>query len=115
MIDGGESYYSLIDEPRTTACLTSRCYDDLYYDPAGGLNLFTYGILDTHFSQRGRQGRLARLAMWTDIYLAFGVDETTGISIEETSDPNIINFEVFGEYGVSIFDYRDVKKTAASA
>jgi hypothetical protein len=53
--------------------------------------------------------------MWTDIYLAFGVDETTGLSIEETSDPNIINFEVFGEYGVSIFDYRDVKKTAASA
>jgi len=76
------------------------------------LNLFTYGVLDTHFSQRGRQGRISRLALWTSIWLAVAIDETTGLAIEESSDSNIVNFEVFGEYGVSIFDFKDT--TASS-
>jgi hypothetical protein len=50
MIDGGESYYSLVDTPRTTECMVSSCYDDLYYVPEGGLDLFNFAILDTHFS-----------------------------------------------------------------
>jgi cyanophycinase-like exopeptidase len=50
MISGGESYYALVDEPRTTACLTSKCADDLVYDPAGGFGLFDFGVIDMHFS-----------------------------------------------------------------
>ncbi len=49
MISGGESYYALIDEPKTE-CLIAKCADDLLYDPAGGLGLFNFGIIDMHFS-----------------------------------------------------------------
>lgn len=50
MISDGVSYYALVDEPRTSICHTSKCADDLVYDPAGGLSLFTAGIIDSHFS-----------------------------------------------------------------
>lgn len=50
MIAGGESFESLVDKPLDHICDTSSCSNDLQYDPTGGLDLFEYGILDTHFS-----------------------------------------------------------------
>jgi cyanophycinase len=94
--------------------LVSKCADDLLYDPAGGLGLFNFGIIDMHFSQRGRQGRLARLALQTGIDFAFGVDETTGLVINELANGDV-NFEVVGEFGVSFFDYRNVKLSTSSS
>eukprot|EP00350_Pseudokeronopsis_sp_OXSARD2_P000769 CAMPEP_0170543784 /NCGR_PEP_ID=MMETSP0211-20121228/2779_1 /TAXON_ID=311385 /ORGANISM="Pseudokeronopsis sp., Strain OXSARD2" /LENGTH=182 /DNA_ID=CAMNT_0010847249 /DNA_START=911 /DNA_END=1459 /DNA_ORIENTATION=+ len=105
MIAGGESYYSLIHKPRTSECKVSSCSDDLVYDPEGGLRLFPYGALDTHFSQRGRSGRLIRLAVHSDIDLAFGVDETTGLYVKEYDDRT--EFEVFGKYGVNLFNMKE--------
>ena len=40
-----------------------------------GFGFFNYGIIDTHFSQRGRQGRITSLALETGVRFAFGVDE----------------------------------------
>jgi cyanophycinase len=113
MIAGGESYEALVNKPLDHLCLTSLCYDDLQYDPEGGLGLFNVGILDTHFSQRGRQGRLVRLAMLTNNGLAMGVDETTGLLA--VSDGQATNFEVIGEYGVTLFDLRQAKGSDNSA
>ncbi len=45
---------------------------------------------------------------------AFGVDETTGLMISELANGDV-NFEVVGEYGVSFFDYRNVKLSASKA
>lgn len=50
MIAGGESYEGLVHLPLDHICTTKDCGDDLQYDPQGGLNLFSLGVVDTHFS-----------------------------------------------------------------
>ena len=50
MIAGGESFEALVDKPIDHICNTKDCADDLQYDPTGGLDIFQYGLLDTHFS-----------------------------------------------------------------
>ncbi|XOV78261.1 MAG: cyanophycinase [Aestuariibacter sp.] len=74
---------------------------DLTYNPQGGLGTFSAGILDTHFSERDRQGRLALLAAATKTPLAFGVDEATALLVD-TSNNETMNFKVMGEGGVFI-------------
>ena len=113
MISGGESYEALVNKPLDHLCLTSACSDDLQYDPEGGLGLFTVGILDTHFSQRGRQGRLVRLGMLLNVGLAFGVDETTALLAITNGEST--DFEVVGEYGVSVFDLRKASGSDSNA
>lgn len=72
--------------------------------------MFTQGVLDTHFSQRGRQGRITRLGMETGVDFAIGIDETTALVIEIGEKET--NFEVFGYYGASFFDFRQVKENS---
>ena len=60
MITGGESYDALLHGPHPA--VSSAYPDDLSYDPLGGLGFFVDGLIDTHFAERGRHGRLARLA-----------------------------------------------------
>jgi len=102
MITEGESYEALLEKP-IPLIDTPPFARELYYNPLGGLGFFPYGITDTHFSARGRQGRLIRLAAETDVKMAFGVDENTGLLITnlETSTPEM---EVMGEEGVTVFD-----------
>lgn len=70
--------------------------DSLTYHPLGGLSLFHYGTLDTHFSEAGRHGRLLRLAAATSTPLSLGIDEKTAMLVNlETGDFNLI-----GERGV---------------
>lgn len=54
MIAGGESFEALTKQVMTNECTSSDCERLLQYNPSGGLNLFKYGILDTHFRMRGR-------------------------------------------------------------
>lgn len=61
--------------------------------------LFNRGLVDVHFSERGRQGRLFVFAWQTRTRWAFGVDENTAII--EYPDGNI---KVAGQNGVVIFD-----------
>lgn len=56
--------------------------DALMFHPDGGLGSFTPGLLDTHFSERGREYRLARLLLDTGTDLGVGIDETTGLRLE---------------------------------
>lgn len=108
MITNGSSRSALTegavaaDEPpafgcdRDDSCPSGIHQDSLTYQSAGGLGLFPYGLLDTHFSERGRQARLMRLAAATETPLAVGVDETTALMVDLKSD----QFEVIGERGV---------------
>lgn len=74
----------------------------------GGLKFFPYGVLDTHFSERGRQLRLAKLVLESDATFGFGVDETTALATTPIDDNNA-DFEVIGQNGVYI-----VEQTATS-
>lgn len=56
--------------------------DALMFHPDGGFGSFTTGILDTHFSERGREYRLARLLLDSGTDLGVGVDETTALRLE---------------------------------
>ena len=102
MITNGETYEALRDGP--VSFVGSPPFDNtLYYNPLGGLGFFEHGLIDSHFSERGRQGRLIRLASDLGVETAYGVDENTSLIVTGagTSD---VNFEVLGQGGVSIFD-----------
>lgn len=73
----------------------------------GGLGHFGYGLLDTHFENRGRQGRLLRLLSDTRMLpmgsqYAFGVDENTALVV--SGDWNDRIGTIIGERGVMLFD-----------
>lgn len=75
---------------------------DLTFNSNGGLKLFPWGILDTHFSERGRQGRLSVLVSQTNSPFGFGVDEATALVVSHNS--SISEFSVIGEGGIYIVD-----------
>ena len=56
-------------------------------------------LVDVHFSERGRQGRLMVLAMETDQAWAFGADENTAYVFRADGG----DYEVVGEEGVVIY------------
>ncbi|PTB90263.1 cyanophycinase [Pseudidiomarina aestuarii] len=78
------------------SCPRDMNQDTLTYHPLGGIGLFPYAILDTHFSERGRQARLLRLAAETFTPMAIGVDETTALQVNVLRN----EFRVIGERGV---------------
>jgi len=98
MVTGGESYDALA-RPRR---LTDRV--------RGGLRFFTFGLIDTHFGERGRQGRMIRLAERHQVPLAFGIDEDTALVVTDAlgAKPRM---EVVGRGGVSIFDQTRARAT----
>ncbi|MGB3613168.1 MAG: cyanophycinase [Elainellaceae cyanobacterium] len=102
MITEGESYEALTEEPISLVG-SPPFVRELHYNPLGGLGLFNYGLLDTHFSERGRQGRIIRLSSEVDVPRSYGVDENTALIVTDvgTSD---VNMRVLGEGGVFISD-----------
>ena len=61
MINGGVSYYGVRDGAYVFTDTHLKDPDDLLYDPLGGLGFFPLGLIDTHFANRGREGRFIRL------------------------------------------------------
>jgi cyanophycinase len=110
MVTGGESYEALRYGPYTTPS-----GDDLAYDPQGGFGFFDYGLLDTHFSERGRQGRIVRLADYTNVPFAFGVDENTGLLVQNNASLGQMEMEVIGTGGVFVFDLRNAELGSGSS
>ena len=80
---------------------------DVTYQPMGGLGLIAAGLIDTHFSERGRQMRLIQLAISTKTAFAFGVDETSALLARESV--NKLHYEVTGRHGVWVFDLRNAE------
>ncbi len=98
MVTGGESYDALA-RPRR---LTDRA--------RGGLRLFRFGLIDTHFGERGRQGRMIRLAARRGVPLAFGIDENTALVVTDALGPRPA-MHVVGQGGVSVFDLGRARAT----
>jgi len=80
VILGGLSWNALAHGAQTS----SSDADDLTYDPQGGLGLWPGPIIDAHFRERGRQGRLVQLVRDTrelehGSTWGIGLDEDTGM------------------------------------
>lgn len=60
--------------------------DALLFHPDGGLGSFEPGIVDTHFSERGREERLARLLLASGSRLGIGIDENTALRLDREAD-----------------------------
>lgn len=110
MVTGGESYEAL-----RYGVYSTPGGDDLSYDMQGGFGFFNYGLLDTHFSERGRQGRIVRLADYTQVPFAFGVDENTALLVQNNPTLGQVEMEVVGENGVFIFDLRNKERGTGSS
>ncbi len=76
---------------------------------APGLGLLKGVIIDQHFAQRGRIGRLLLAIAQNPYMLGIGIDEDTGIVVM----PDAI-FEVIGSNGVTILDGRNCSMTNVS-
>lgn len=67
-------------------------------DTAPGMDFLKNSIIDTHFSQRGRHGRLLSAIAHNPQILDFGIDERTAMIIADGV------FEVVGEGAVTVID-----------
>jgi len=106
MMLGGYSYNALLNGANP---VEPEDPDDLWYDPLGGLGLVPELLIDTHFTQRGREGRLARLVWDTrdqprGVELGIGVDEDTALLIIYSLDGSNPQGEVLGRNGVFLVD-----------
>lgn len=122
MISNGDSAHALVygavaaDPPSRGCAEQRRCPEGvgeffLTYHATGGAALFPWGILDTHFSERGREGRLMQLAVATSTRYAFGVDEATALLVSVPQADGSVQFEVQGQGGVLMLDSIHSKQT----
>ena len=83
---------------RDNSCPRGVSTNSLTYNAMGGLGLYPFGLIDVEVSERGRQGRMLRLAADTATPLALGIDRDTAVLV----NPLHGVFEVIGEGGVLI-------------
>jgi len=114
MISGGESWQALANGfvrgrgPTVEgAGRTGVTY------PEGGLGLFSLGALDSHFSQRAREGRLLRFVADSGLDYGFGVDENTALLVERPDARGVTAMRVIGAGGVFVVDVRAARSVNA--
>ncbi|KAL9655095.1 hypothetical protein ABK040_008876 [Willaertia magna] len=101
MITGGVSYEAIIN-----GAFNYSNGDNLSFDNKGGFGFFPIGVLDTHFSERGRQGRIIRLASFVNERYAFGIDENTALIQNDFT-----SYEVMGTTGGGVFIFDLLKSS----
>jgi hypothetical protein len=146
MITDGVSYYGLLDgaqkqgypnpDDNIVTYGTSRCFVRksclavwfltvrvVWFCPdvLGGIRNFPYGLLDTHFSDRGRQGRLISMLLaqqqvspappvMTPYWIGYGIDQNTSMLV--TMDNH--QAEVLGSEGVTICRLNEAVQNTSS-
>jgi cyanophycinase-like exopeptidase len=104
MITNGTSLSALKEGAQAIDAPSERSNSDgLTYNRFGGLGTFSYGVLDTHFSERNRTLRLGTLlddlnANQAQPTFGFGVDETTALVVIKSKAGNLMT--VIGKNGV---------------
>jgi hypothetical protein len=73
----------------------------------GGHGFFKYGVLDSHFSQRAREGRLVRATKEGGMDYGFGVDENTALVVGKPAANGSTSMSVLGAGGVFVVDVRN--------
>ncbi len=116
MVGGGSSYDALksgFGQGRGVAGDTAELgqtdlnanFSPVIY-PMGGLGVFRFGVLDSHFSRRAREGRLVRATFDSGMHYGFGVDENTALLVSQADASGTTHFSVLGAGGVFIADMR---------
>lgn len=109
MITGGDSIGAFASPaylaPLWSCQPTCPAESTLSGQPTSGFGFFPYGILDTHFSERGRQGRLMQLLAQTQGQLGVGIDENTALLVNPSAKG--VQFRVMGEAGVFFAEATD--------
>ncbi|TDP61271.1 cyanophycinase [Roseateles toxinivorans] len=82
--------------------------------PDGGLGFFRLGALDSHFSQRSREGRLLRFVKDSGLDYGFGVDENTALLVGRPDAGGSTELRVVGAGGVFIADLRQARAQGAA-
>ena len=111
MLTGGTSRRAMTIAPKARRAIPDNCDVDgscprgvqagtVTYEPLGGLGIFPFGIVDTDFSQRGRQVRLLKLAQETNSPVSFGIDRNTGLQVNTAQR----YFRVRGKDGVTVYE-----------
>lgn len=111
MIGGGDSYAVLTRgfKAGTGATLDTPAQATQYAN--GGHGFFNYGVLDSHFSQRVREGRLIRATTDSGMDYGFGVDENTALIVSQPDRNGGVGMTVLGAGGVWVVDVRQAKAT----
>lgn len=116
MIGGGDSYDVLRsgfqqgqgpagDAPALGLSEQTTTYAPAIY-PLGGLGVFRFGVLDSHFSKRAREARLIRATHEGAMDYGFGVDENTALLVSQADADGTTHFSVLGAGGVFVADMR---------
>ena len=100
VITGGDSWESLVWGASQDSSMDSDVSGNLTYDALGGLNILQNILIDAHFSQKARQGRLVRLAADLGLERGLGLDEDTGLACSGAD----LECEVIGSFGVTLMD-----------
>ncbi|WP_166838633.1 cyanophycinase [Rheinheimera pleomorphica] len=124
MISNGDSFsamqFGAFDLPapqsgcdKDQSCSNGLAENHLTFNRNGGLALFPWGVLDTHFSERGRQARLIRLQHDTQTRFGFGIDENTALLVgfEQGENAPEVKMAVLGEAGVYIADMQQAQSS----
>nr|WP_315202950.1 hypothetical protein [uncultured Albidiferax sp.] len=106
MIGGGDTYAALTGgfSQGSGAALETPGAASRY--AKGGHGFFAYGVLDSHFSQRTREGRLVRATQESGMDYGFGVDENTALVVGKKTSNGGTNMSVLGAGGVWVVDVR---------
>jgi cyanophycinase len=80
---------------------------------AAGLGLLTSSVIDQHFDQRNRYGRLLMIVSQSPSLLGIGVDEDTAAVVEEVGGHEMLR--VIGRGAVVIFDPAHIVTNAYEA
>ncbi|EWT02078.1 cyanophycinase [Intrasporangium oryzae NRRL B-24470] len=111
MVTGGESWEGLV------AGATPGYFDDatkLGYLPEGGFGFFRSGLLDTHFTAYGREGRAIRLAADTGNRRVFGLDPNTALVVDHAGTASE-ELSVIGQRGISVLDLAAARTSTDAA
>jgi cyanophycinase len=76
---------------------------------APGLGLLDYVVVDSHFGQRGRMGRLIGAVMQNPRNIGLGIDEATAIVVERAE-----HFKVVGPGAVYVVDGSEITYSSLS-
>jgi len=118
MLTSGSSKGVLSSGVFSVPPVSERCEDEgcehilvdnaVTVNPTGGLGLFNFGLLDTHFSERDREVRLIAATSQSLHQFGFGVDETTALVVDmhnnQHKNQHGADFTVVGKSGVFIVD-----------
>ncbi len=119
MVGGGDSYevlkagFTVGNGPAAAAPELGKPGDSIAYAPVlyprGGLGVFRFGVLDSHFSKRTREARLVRAVHDGGMDYGFGVDENTALLVSQADPTGTTHFSVVGAGGVYVVDLRRAK------